>query len=581
MLEKINLEKIKLTKYLFFTGKGGTGKTSTACSIAVNLADSGKKVFLISTDPASNLQDVFNTSLTNKAKKIIEIPNLWVANLDPIISAEEYRDSLIKPYVGILPDVALENMKEQLSGSCTVEIASFNEFSHIITDKELNEKYDYIIFDTAPTGHTLRMLTLPSAWSSFIDTNKFGSSCLGQLAGLGEEKETYYNAMNMLKNENQTTLFLITRAEETPIKEAARSSYELNQIGIENQVLIVNAIIEKADDEISDAIYLKQQENLKKLPIELQSIKKYMIPLRGYNVVGIDNIRNLINSDEFIESNDKLINDEIKSLKNIIDDIEINQKKVIFTMGKGGVGKTTVASAIALELSNRGKKVVLATTDPADHLKYVISNNVNLEIIKIDEQEELQKYKNEVINKAKENNILGEDLEYIEEDLRSPCTQEIALFKAFAKIVDKADEKVVVIDTAPTGHTLLLLDTTQTYNKEISKTQGEVPEEVIKLLPRLRNEKETEVIIVTLPETTPVFEANRLMEDLKRAKIYTKWWVINSSIYFSGTTNNLLKNRSINEIKCINKVYELTNNSFAIIKWVKDNLKESNLNKIL
>lgn len=581
MFEKFNLGNSNLTKYLFFTGKGGTGKTSTACSIAVNLADKGKKVFLISTDPASNLQDVFNTELTNKPKNIIGISNLWVANLDPVTSAKEYRESLIKPYIGVLPDSAIKNMEEQLSGSCTVEIASFNEFSHVITDKKVNEEYDYIIFDTAPTGHTLRMLTLPSAWSNFIDKNKFGASCLGQLSGLGDKKETYHNAMNMLKDKDKTTLFLITRPEETPLKEAARASYELKQIGIDNQILIINGSVIEHDDDISNAIFDKQQEALRNIPSELQKINKYMLPLRGYNIIGIENIRNLINKDNIIESEEKLNYKDIKSLKDIINDIDINNKKVIFTMGKGGVGKTTIASAIALELSNRGKKVVLATTDPADHLKYVIVTNPNLDIIKIDENKELENYKNEVINKAIENNINGEDLEYIKEDLRSPCTQEIAVFKAFAKIVDKADNNIVIIDTAPTGHTLLLLDTTQNYNKEIARSQGEVPEEVVKLLPRLRNKNETEVIIVTLPETTPVFESTRLMDDLKRAGIYTKWWIVNSSIYFTGTTNKILKSRSASEIKWINKVGEITNNNFAVIKWIQSDLKDSNLNKIL
>lgn len=580
-MEQLNINNINFTKYLFFTGKGGTGKTSTACSIAVNLADIGNKVFLVSTDPASNLQDVFNTELTNKPKEIEGIPNLRVANLDPITSANEYRDSVVAPYIGILPESAIKNMEEQLSGSCTVEIASFNEFSHIITDEKLNKEYDYIIFDTAPTGHTLRMLMLPSAWSNFIDTNKFGASCLGQLSGLGDNKEVYHNAMNMLKDENKTTLFLITRPEETPLKEAARSSLELKQIGLDNQNLIVNGLLVDYNDEISTDIYTKQRKALNNIPDELKNIKSYMLPLRGYNIIGIDNIRNLVNKDNYLEVNEKLHSNDIKGLKHVIDDIELNNKKVIFTMGKGGVGKTTIASAIALELSNRGKKVILATTDPADHLKYIISENSNLEIIKIDEQEELENYKSDVVNKAIENNITEEDLEYIKEDLRSPCTQEIAVFKAFAKVVDKAENSVVVIDTAPTGHTLLLLDTTQSYNKEIQRSQGDVPEEVIKLLPRLKNEKETEVIIVTLPETTPVFESTRLMEDLKRAGIYTKWWIINSSIYFNNTTNKILKSRANNEVKWINKVAELSNNNFAVIKWMQIDLKENNLKRII
>lgn len=581
MFEQFNLNKIKLTQYMFFTGKGGTGKTSTACSIAVNLADKGKKVFLVSTDPASNLQDVFDTPLTNKAKNIESISNLWVANLDPINSAKEYRDSVIAPYIGVLPEVAIKNMEEQLSGSCTVEIAAFNEFSHIMTDKQINEKFDYIVFDTAPTGHTLRMLSLPSAWSNFIDTNKFGASCLGQLSGLGDKKQMYHDAMNTLKDKEKTTLILIARPEETPLKEASRSSMELKHIGIDNQILIVNGILLEHEDSVSNSIYEKQQYALKNMTEDLKNIITYMIPLRGYNIVGLENIRDLINKDKVIEMSETLNGHEINTLRDVIDDLELNDKKVIFTMGKGGVGKTTIASAIALELSNRNKKVILATTDPADHLRYVISKNDNIDIITIDEEKELQNYKQAVIDKAIENNIIGDDLEYIKEDLRSPCTQEIAVFKAFAKIVDKAEDRIVIIDTAPTGHTLLLLDTTQSYNKEIARSQGEVPEEVIKLLPRLRNEKETEVIIVTLPEATPVFESERLMEDLKRAGIYTKWWVINSSIYFSNTTNKVLKSRAMNEVKWINKINEITNNNFAVIKWMESDLKESNLSKIL
>jgi arsenite-transporting ATPase len=332
---------------------------------------------------------------------------------------------------------------------------------------------------------------------------------------------------------------------------------------------------------MSKNIYKKQSEAIKNIPVQLNKMQKYMLPLRGYNIIGIDSIRNFITKDCIVNSNEKLISNDINGLKEVIDDIEQNNKKIIFTMGKGGTGKTTIASAIALELSNRGNKVVLATTDPADHISYTISRKINLDIIKIDEMEELEKYKVEVINKAIENGIDNEDLEYIKEDLRSPCTQEIAVFKAFAKIVDKSENSIVVIDTAPTGHTLLLLDTTQSYNKEIARSQGEVSEEVIKLLPRLKDKSETEVIIVTLPETTPVLESTRLMEDLKRAGIYTKWWIINSSIYFSNTENRILKSRANSEIKWINKVAEISKNNFAVIKWIYDELKENNLEKMI
>jgi len=578
-IEKFDLSKINLTKYLFFTGKGGTGKTSTACSIAVNLADKNKKILLVSTDPASNLQDVFDTQLSNKPKQINGMKNLEVINLDPISSAKEYKDSVIKPYINVLPDEAIKNMEEQLSGSCTVEIAAFNEFSNMLTNIEINEKYDYIIFDTAPTGHTLRMLSLPAAWTEFIDTNKFGASCLGQLSGLGDKKEMYHNAVEVLKCKTKTTLFLITRPEITPLKEVERTSNELKHIGMNNQLVIVNGVLESPDDEISIAVYNKQQLALSNIPISIKNLKMFYIPLRSYNLTGIDNIRNLIIKDEYTNDYESLDTSNIKGLKTVIDDIQ--DKKVIFTMGKGGVGKTTIASAIAVTLAKRGKHVVLATTDPADHLKYTVEKINNLNIVKIDEKYEVEQYKQEVINEAIKNGIQNEDLDYIKEDLRSPCTEEVALFKAFAKIVAMAKDSIVVIDTAPTGHTLLLLDTTENYSREIAKSTGVVPQEVLDLLPRLKNQNETQVIIVTLAETTPVFESLRLMEDLKRAQINNKWWVINSSMAMTNTTNTVLKNRASNEIKWINKVKEISNNNFAVVQWKKDNITFDKLNDIV
>lgn len=574
--ERFNPSKINLTKYLFFTGKGGVGKTSTACSTAVNLADSGKTVLLISTDPASNLQDVFSTELNNKGVKIEEVPNLTVANLDPIKSAEEYKESVVAPYRGKLPDVVIANMEEQLSGSCTVEIASFNEFTNFITNKEAEEKYDYIIFDTAPTGHTLRMLQLPSAWSNFISESTHGASCLGQLAGLGEKKEIYKKAVETLADKDKTTLVIVTRPEKSPLVEANRASKELSLLGINNQVMIVNGVLQEYDDEVSTKLYSKQQESLNNIPEELKKYTTYEIPLRAYNLTGIENIRNFFEKDKLEESNDKINNDNLKELNDIIEDICNSNKKVIFTMGKGGVGKTTVASAIALGLSKKGKKVHLTTTDPANHLNFVVEKNESIEISHIDEKEELEKYKEEVLKKARET-MSKEDIAYVEEDLRSPCTQEIAVFRAFAQIVEKAEDRIVVIDTAPTGHTLLLLDSTQSYNKEIKRTQGDIPESVINLLPRLKNESETEVIIVTLPETTPVFEAMRLQEDLKRAEINNKWWVVNQSLYKTKTTNKILGVKASNEIKWINEVDKISNGNIAVIAWNPDEVKGDKL----
>lgn len=580
LFKNFDIKEINLTKYLFFTGKGGVGKTSAACATAVVLADTGKKVMLISTDPASNLQDVFNTELNNKGVAIKDVPNLVVANFDPEEAAAEYRESVIAPYRGKLPEVVLKNMEEQLSGSCTVEIAAFNEFSNFITDEKAAVEYDHIIFDTAPTGHTLRMLQLPSAWSNFISESTHGASCLGQLSGLESKKEVYKNAVSNLSDKEKTTLILVSRPEPSPLKEGERASKELQDIGVNNQVLIINGVLEEHDDYLSNAIYEKQQNALKEIPQALQKLETFKIPLRPYNVTGLENVRAFL-KDNNIKYNGETLNiDNIPKLRNVIEDLYNTGKKVIFTMGKGGVGKTTIAAAIALGLAKKGKKVHLTTTDPAAHLKFVLDESEGITISNIDEKKELEKYKEEVLSKARET-MSEDDIAYVEEDLRSPCTQEIAVFRAFAEIVERSENEVVVIDTAPTGHTLLLLDSTQSYHREIQRSQGDIPESVKKLLPKLRNEKETEVIIITLAETTPVHEALRLQSDLNRAGILSKWWVINSSFYAANTTNAILNAKASNEVQWINKVNEISKGNFAVIEWVPEEVKGKKLNNLI
>ena len=557
------------TKYLFFTGKGGVGKTSTAAATAIAQARSGKRVLLLSTDPASNLQDVFEQPLDNKGTKIESVPGLTVINLDPIEAAEEYKQSVVGPYRGKLPESVIANMEEQLSGSCTVEIASFNEFSKFITDPDIENNYDSVIFDTAPTGHTLRMLQLPSAWDSFIDTSTHGASCLGQLSGLDEHREMYKQAVKMLGDENLTTLILVARPDKASLTEAARASEELGQIGIENQMLVLNGLLPHVDsgDMLAGEFAQRQNRALKQIPEALRKMPSRSIELHSFNLSGIESLGRMFGPEEESSETVELAHLESKQMKDLIDDLVRSGKKVVFTMGKGGVGKTTIAARIARELAGRGRAVVLATTDPAGHLAKEAFRDPGIEIRNISEAEELAKYREEVVGKAVAGGASQEDIDYIEEDLRSPCTQEIAVFRAFADIVDEAQEKVVVIDTAPTGHTLLLLNSTESYHHEMERSKADIPESVTRLLPRLRNAEETEVVIVTLPEATPFYEADRLKEDLERAEIAQKWWVINASLLAAEPEDKFLKSRAAGEERWIRQIEKTAGGNAVLVPW--------------
>lgn len=574
--------KTASTKYLFFTGKGGVGKTSIACATAVALVDAGEKILLVSTDPASNLQDVFGVSLNDAGVAIAEVPGLVVANLDPLTAAAEYRESVIGAYRGKLPDSAIQNVEEQLSGSCTVEIAAFNAFSEFLTNAEKAEKFDHIIFDTAPTGHTLRMLQLPSAWSGFISESKHGASCLGQLSGLEDKKEMYKKAVHTLADSRLTTLILVTRPETAPIREAQRASHELEALEIRNQVLVINGLLETYDvnDAVETALFKKQQSALQEIPHNLVKQSVTMVPLRAYNITGLDNVRQLLSYSGYTTAVATLQRPDAYALSDVVDEIEASNKKVIFTMGKGGVGKTTIAAAIALGLHRKGRKVRLATTDPADHLNLVIGQQEGISVSHIDEKGELRKYQEEVLTKARQT-MPEDDLEYVKEDLRSPCTQEIAVFRAFADIVAKSRDEIVVLDTAPTGHTILLLESTQNYNQQIENSGGAVSDAEKELLPRLKDSNETEVIIVTLAETTPFYEAKRLLDDLKRAGLAVRWWVINASYSMADTKSDFLRAKATAELQWIHEVDNISDGQYAIIPWKPFEVKGEKLLELL
>lgn len=577
--------EMEMTRYLFFTGKGGVGKTSTACATALQLAEVGKKVLIVSTDPASNLQDVFRINIDRQTTAIPNVEGLFAININPEQVAAQYRESVIGPYRDKLPAPVIMQMEEQLSGACTVEIAAFNEFADVLTNEEIANQYDHIIFDTAPTGHTLRLLQLPTAWSQFLEESTHGASCLGPLSGLAEKKHLYNEAVNALADKEKTTLLLVTRPDKSAIQEANRASDELFDIGLQNQWVIINGKMQRYEkfDEIAKAFYNRQEQALETLTGRLLKLPTFEIPFVSYEITGTEALRVFFKENKMQETKSELQKTTLPPLSELLDTLAKKQSGVVMTMGKGGVGKTTIASAIAIGLAEQGHQVHLTTTDPAAHLSHVFGDEItkkNLQISVINPEVEVEKYKEDILSKAKE--ALDEDgLAYLKEDLHSPCTEEIAVFQAFAKVVDQGENQFVVIDTAPTGHTLLLLDAAQSYQKEVTRTTGEVPKEVERLLPRLRDKRETDVVIVTLPEATPYYEAKRLADDLKRAEINPTWTVINQSFALTTTTDPILKQRATAEWKWIEKIQTLTSQT-VITPWqIHDTIGYSHVKELL
>lgn len=569
----------KVPKFLFFTGKGGVGKTSMSCSISLALSLENKKVLLISTDPASNLDEVLNTKLCSTPTKVNETNHLWAMNINPVVAANEYKEKMVSPYRDILPKEAIVQMEEQLSGACTVEIAGFNEFSRYVGEEEIINNYDHIILDTAPTGHTLRLLSLPSAWNEFIADNETGSSCLGPVSGLVEYKKLYDKVLDNLKDKEQTLLVLVSRAEELSLIEANKASLELNEQGMKNQHLIINAVFSSEDvkDEVAQSFAQESEKSLDNIPNHLKTLSQTKVGFYPKGVLGLKSLKHIIHNDvalefnqaqDLLEEKKKSILKDINTFDSLVNELEKDKKGLIMTMGKGGVGKTTIASMIAQELSLRGHKVVLSTTDPASHLEYTASENKNLLIEKIDPKIETKRHVDLVLEKNKDK-LNESDMALLEEELRSPCIEEIAVFEAFCKTVNKAKDAFVILDTAPTGHTLLLLDASNAYHKEVLKNNHTKQEDLALILPRIKDQSFTKILLVTLAEATPTHEAKDLQEDLKRAGIKPFSWLINKSFAASDTSNNLLCQKALDELKYIDEVKTSLSNNTVLLKRLK------------
>ncbi len=563
----------KVTRILFFTGKGGVGKTSASCATAVSLANKGKQVLLVSTDPASNLDEVLGVKLAGQPTSVPGVDGLWALNIDPEAAAREYRERVVGPYRGVLPDTAVTSMEEQLSGACTVEIAAFDEFTKLLGDKNAVSRFDHVIFDTAPTGHTLRLLKLPSAWTGFIASNTTGTSCLGPLAGLQAQQALYEESLRTLADVDATTLVLVSRPESSALTEAERTRIELAELGMTNQLLLMNGVFIATDrsDEAALALERRGLDAMAQIAEGLGRLPRLEIPLLPFAPMGVEKLRRVF---EPAQQPDE---DETRNtghagvlpgpLATLIDEIERMGHGVVMTMGKGGVGKTTIAAAIAAELAHRGHAVNLSTTDPAAHVHATVQDETKgLQVSRIDPAAETARYTAEVLGKSA-SHLDEQGIALLTEDLRSPCTEEIAVFRAFAETVAKGAGGFVVLDTAPTGHTLLLLDAAEAYHRDVLRSLSDMPDSVRNLLPRLRDPEFTRVLLITLPEATPVHEAANLQEDLERAGIKPFGWVVNQSFAGNGSRDRVLLERGARELPYIDEVCSRLASRVALTAW--------------
>ncbi len=573
------------TRHLFFTGKGGVGKTSLACATAIALADRGRRVLLVSTDPASNLDEMLGVELGNQPTAIPAVPTLKAMNIDPEAAADDYRERVIAPYRETKTTAELAEIHEQLSGACTTEIAAFDEFAGLLSGADLASEFDHVVFDTAPTGHTLRLLQLPRAWTEFLESNAHGASCLGPHSGLKIRQDRFAAAMHALMDGKQTTLVLVTRANVGALREAARTAEQLLALGVANQRLIVNAVFHASDRTDAVALAFEQRGTaaLANLPAALRELAIDEIPLRSHDMVGLAALRHLFDDDTpaILDSAPPPDGPAIHHprLEVLIDEIAMPGHGLIMVMGKGGVGKTTIAAAIAVELATRGLSVHLSTTDPAAHVLATLAGEVgNLEVSRIDPAVETAAYVQRVLDR-KGRDLDAEGRALVEEDLRSPCTEEVAVFHAFAKLLGQARTRFVVLDTAPTGHTLLLLDAAGSYHRDVVRgmTSNEVARVVTPLM-RLQDPALTKILLVTLPETTPVSEAAQLQADLRRATIEPFAWVINGCLASSGTRDPLLRQRIPAELAQIDRVEHDLARRIAIVPWLaREPIGEANL----
>ena len=561
------------TRHLFFTGKGGVGKTSAACAAALALAQAGRKVLLVSTDPASNLDEMLGVALGDRPVAVPGAPGLAALNIDPDGAAEAYRQRVLAQLPAGASAAERGTVREQLSGACTTEIAAFDEFAGLLAGEAA--AWEHVIFDTAPTGHTIRLLSLPKAWTGFLEGNDRGASCLGPHSGLKMQEARFQAALAALGDASQTTILLVTRPDRGALAEAARTAGELQALGLGNQRLIVNGVFHAslAEDPVAAALERQGRDALAAMPAALASLPRDEIPLRPFDMVGLPALRALFGTGQAppaLAPAAPASGDALPGLDRLVAELAAAGHGLIMVMGKGGVGKTTVAAALAIGLVRRGHGVHLSTTDPAAHLSMTLAGDLpGLRVDRIDPKAETERYVERVMaSRGQGLDAAGRAL--LREDLRSPCTEEVAVFHAFSRTVAEARSAFVVLDTAPTGHTLLLMDATGAYHRQMTHdmpAHAAGAGRITTPLMRLQDPDYTRVLLVALPETTPVSEAAALQEDLRRARIEPYAWVVNRSLLAAGPRDPLLLRRVQGEQAQLRRVRANLARRLFVVPW--------------
>ena len=568
------------TKFYFFSGKGGVGKTTLSCATAVHFAVNGKKTLIITTDPASNLRDVFEQEIGHKVTQIRTVQNLYAMELDPDKATEEYKEKTLKPLRGLIPQESFSVLEEQLNSPCTAEMATFERFTDFVQDSE----YDIVIFDTAPTGHTLRLLELPMEWSGIIEEalkdGSSGQTCIGPAAALAESKQKFDNATKVMRDTDNTTFVFVLRPEATPLYEATRSITELEKLNIHSQRLVINGLFpkESCDTAFTLQRYNQQQDFLQKAK-EQFSLQINLIELASTEISGI---HSLLKIGSQLWDNPITLRDYVPA-PIALDTVTINptnmdtnnpdvshkltpyngQKRNIFFAGKGGVGKTSIAAATGIWVAEQGYKTLLLTTDPASHLGQLFSikvlstptpldNQKLLYIAHIDPAEVTQEYKEKILAEAA-GKYDKQRLRAIEEELNSPCTEEMATFEKFIQYMTSDEFEVIVFDTAPTGHTLKLLELPLDWSKQLEiKTYTNMDESDVdkqtkskfqKVIKSMQDANQTTFSFVMYPEKTPIEEASRAIAELESIGVKTSIIVANMILQDNSIVNKYWKSR--------------------------------------